>query len=124
MKQPPPISDAEWQVMEVLWRKHPLSANEVIEALARETRWKPNTVRTLLARLVKKAALKVESEGNRYLYTPGFSREQHVSDASESFLSRIFGGTARGLLVHFVESGKLSEADINELKKALKRDKE
>jgi len=110
--------------MEVLWRKQPLTANDVIEALAGETRWKPNTVRTLLARLVKKGALKAESEGNRFLYTPAFARKRHVSDESESFLSRIFGGAASGLLVHFVESGKLSEADLKELRKALKRAKE
>ena len=121
MKHPPQISGAEWQVMEALWRKQPLTANEVIEALGVRTNWKPNTVRTLLARLVKKGALKVESEGNRFLYTPRFRREQHVSDESDSFLTRIFCGTAKGLLVHFVESGKLTEADLNELRKVLKR---
>jgi BlaI family penicillinase repressor len=124
MKHPPQISGAEWQVMEVLWRKQPLTANDVIESLGDQTDWKPNTVRTLLARLTKKGALKVASEGNRYLYTPCFAREQHVSDESESFLSRIFGGTAKGLLVHFAESGKLTEADLNELRKILKRTKE
>lgn len=96
MKHPPQISGAEWQVMEALWRKKRLTANEVIVALGDCTGWKPNTVRTLLARLVKKGALKVAVEGNRYIYTPRFPREQHVSGESESFLSRIFGGTARG----------------------------
>lgn len=110
--------------MEVLWQKPHLNANEVIEALGNRTDWKPNTVRTLLARLVKKGALKATDEGNHYLYTPCFTRQQHVSDESESFLGRIFGGTAKGLLVHFAESGKLTEADLNELKKILKRTKE
>jgi len=94
MKRPPPISDAEWQVMEVLWRTQPLTANDVIDALRPETKWKPNTVRTLLARLVKKGALRTESEGNRFLYTPCYSRKQYVRDESDSFLSRVFGGAA------------------------------
>jgi len=120
MKHPPQVSDAEWQVMEVLWRTHPLTANEVIAALPKATGWKPNTVRTLLSRLVKKGALKVLQEGSRYLYMPRFPREQHVRDESESFLGRLFGGRARGLLLHFAEIGKLTEADLNELKKILK----
>ncbi len=124
MKQPPQVSDAEWQVMEFLWKRHPASANEVIEALTGPTGWKPNTVRTLLARLVKKGALRVEEEGLRYLYTPVFTREQHLDDESDSFLGRLFGGRARGLLVHFAESGKLTEADLNELRQILNRRKE
>jgi BlaI family penicillinase repressor len=123
MKPPPQISSAEWQVMEMLWRRHPLTANDVIEELASQTHWKPNTIRTLLARLVKKGALMTVSEGNCYLYTPRFAREQHVKDESESCLGRIFGGTAKGLLVHFAESGKLTEEDLNELKRILKRNK-
>ncbi|XHR29841.1 MAG: BlaI/MecI/CopY family transcriptional regulator [Chthoniobacteraceae bacterium] len=124
MNHPPQISEAEWQVMEVLWQTSPLNANQVIDALGHRTDWKPNTVRTLLARLVKKGALNAEAEGNHYLYSPRFSREAHVGDESESFLSRVFGGAAKGLLVHFAESGKLTENDLNELKKILKRTKE
>ena len=123
MKHPPQISGAEWQVMEVLWRSHPLTGNDVIEQIGGQMNWRPNTVRTLLARLVKKGALMVTVEGNSYLYTPCFSREQHVNDESESFLGRVFGGTAKGLLVHFAESGKLTEADLDQLKKILKRSK-
>src|SRR6478609_8621856 len=83
MKRPPSISDAEWQVMETLWARSPLTAAEVISALAGETSWKPNTVRTLLARLVQKGALATEEDGNRYLYRPVFAREEFVSNESE-----------------------------------------
>jgi BlaI family penicillinase repressor len=125
MKRPPEISDAEWRVMEAVWRGgHPMAANEVIERLGDEAGWKPNTIRTLLARLVKKGALAYSESGNRYLYTPRFTREQHVSHASDSFLGRIFGGTAQNLMVHFAQSGKLTENDLKELKRILDRKKE
>lgn len=124
MNNPPQVSGAEWQVMEALWSKHPMTASQTIEELGTRRRWKPNTVRTLLARLVKKGALTVTNDGSRHLYTPRFSREQHVKDESESFLGRLFGGTAKGLLVHFAESGRLTEADLHELKQILKRNKE
>jgi BlaI family penicillinase repressor len=125
MKHPPEISDAEWQVMEAIWRgSHPVAANEVIERLGSERAWKPNTIRTLLARLVKKGALAYSESGNRYLYSPRFPREEHVSDASESFLGRVFGGAAQNLLVHFARSGKLTEKDLRDLKRILDRGKE
>src|SRR3954463_7882007 len=104
MKQPPSISDAEWQGMEVIWREHPVTAGEIIDLLGSKSGWKPNTIRTLLARLVQKGALQFAEDGNRYIYTPAFSRQKHVSCVSESFLDRLFGGAARGLLMHFAES--------------------
>ncbi len=124
VKRPPLISDAEWQVMEAIWRDHPVAASEVIEALGAKSGWKPNTIRTLLARLVKKGALTYSESGNRYIYTPRFTREEHVSCASETFLDRVFGGTARGLLIHFAESGKLTKRDIADLKRILDQPKE
>lgn len=124
MKQPPSVSDAEWQVMEIVWREHPVTAGEIIEMLGERSGWKPNTIRTLLARLVKKGALNFEEDGNRYIYTPTFSRQKHVSCASESFLERIFGGAARGLLMHFAESGKLTKRDIEDLKRILDQTKD
>jgi BlaI family penicillinase repressor len=124
MKEPPRISDAEWQVMEVVWRRHPVAASEVIGDFAKKSHWKPNTIRTLLARLAKKGALAYSKDGNRYFYTPRFTREKHVSNASESFLGRVFGGAARGLLVHFAESGKLTKQDLSELKRILEKPKE
>jgi len=124
VKRPPPISDAEWQVMEAIWLSHPMAASEVIDALGAKSGWKPNTIRTLLARLVKKGALTYSESGNRYIYMPRFTREEHVSCASETFLDRIFGGTARGLLIHFAESGKLTKQDIAELKRILDQPRE
>jgi len=110
--------------MEAIWREHPVAAGGVIDALGAKSGWKPNTIRTLLARLVKKGALKYSESGNRYIYMPCFTREEHVSCASESFLDRIFGGTARGLLIHFAESGKLTQRDITDLKRILDQPKE
>lgn len=110
--------------MEAIWRGgYPVAANEVIERLGSKTEWKPNTIRTLLARLVKKGALAYSESGHRYLYAPCFTREQHVSHTSESFLGRVFGGAAQNLLVHFARSGKLTEKDLKDLKSILDRGK-
>jgi len=118
MPKPPSISEAEWDVMEVLWRTSPLTAAAVAKALKKK-RWAANTVRTLLARLVKKGALDYAAEGNRYLYSATVRREDCVQGEVESLTSRLFGGAVRPMLLHFVQNKKLSPADIADLRRLL-----
>ncbi len=116
----PRISDTEWEIMRILWGKHPVTANEVIEALAAgDPSWHPKTVRTLLARLVRKQALGYQAKGRTYVYSPLVSEQECVATASESFLERVFGGSLRPLLAHFVERQKLTRADLEEMRKLL-----
>ena len=123
MTKPPQVSDAEWEVMTVLWDSSPRTAAEVVEALSDRTTWAPKTIKTLLGRLVKKGALRFKEEGNRYLYRPVFPRERYVEEASKSFLDRVFGGKATPMLVHFVENAELSDEELRELRSILDRKK-
>jgi BlaI family penicillinase repressor len=117
----PRISDAEWQVMEVLWARSPLMAGEVVDALGSRNGWSPRTVKTMLGRLVKKKALRFVPEGKRYLYRPAISREDCIRTESRSFVSRVFGGEPGPMLVHFVNESKLKPEEIRELKRILAR---
>jgi BlaI family penicillinase repressor len=113
------ISDAEWQVMHVVWVKGSVTAAEVIAALTPTTRWQHRTIRTLLARLVDKGALATETDGNRYLYRALIARSSCVRKESKSFLKKIFGGDAAELLVHFVRGEDIPPERIEELKRLL-----
>lgn len=117
MAKTPQISGAEWEVMKVLWDLAPLTGAEVAERM----RAHPKTIKTLLARLVKKGALKYTEEGNRYLYRPVYPRERFVAEESRSFLQRVFGGEATPALVHFVENVDLTDDEIRELRELLER---
>lgn len=119
MSRPPRISEAEWEVMEMLWNRHPITAQEVVQALMDHRDWKDQTVRTMLARLVKKGALSFTAEGKRYLYRPVFTRDQCVSNESSTFLEKVFAGASASLLLHFVQNTPLSKKEIAELKKLL-----
>ncbi len=122
MPQPPAISDAEWDVMQVLWdAAGPVTANDVVDQVAARNRWNPRTVKTLLNRLVKKRALGYEAEGKRYRYFPLVTREACVRRESRSFLSRVFGGAAGPMLAHFVSEAPLTPADIRRLREILDR---
>ena len=118
MSKPPDITESEWKIMKVLWARSPLPAYDIIEALARE-QWHANTIKTMLARLTKKKALKVTKYKNLHLYSPLITEEEGVHAESEDFLQRIFGGAIRPLLVHFARKQKLTKADIEELKRIL-----
>lgn len=119
MTQAPQISDAEWEVMNLVWDKPPVTANDLIEVLSPRSGWHPKTIKTMLNRLVKKGALGYQEEGNRYLYYPNVSREACVREESHSFLKRVFGGAASPMLVHFVQNTPLSPMEIEELKRIL-----
>lgn len=113
------ISEAEALVMEVLWRKSPMGADEVVTALSAHTDWAEPTIKTLLNRLLNKGALQAEKDGRRYLYSPVLARESWISQQSEGMLDKLFGGRVAPLVAHFSERGKLSAADIAELKRLI-----
>ena len=121
MKRMPRISETEWEVMNVVWSQAPCSAGAIIQALLRtDASWHPRTVKAFLNRLVKKKVLGFSKEGRAYAYRPLVRREECVDAASESFLERVFGGSLKPMLVHFVRREKLSPEEIRELRRLLK----
>jgi BlaI family penicillinase repressor len=115
MTRTPPVTDAEWELMNELWEESPRTALEIAEALQRH----PKTVKTLLGRLVRKGVVRFREDGNRYVYTPAIPRQRYVKDESASFIDRVFGGETTPALVHFVRSTRLTRDEIDELRKLL-----
>ena len=112
------ISAAEAVVMEILWRNHPLAADEVVAALA-DRDWAEATVKTLLNRLLNKGAIGAEKDGRRYLYSPQVAREDWVLEESRGLLDRLFDGRVAPLVAHFSEQRKLSREDVEALRKLI-----
>ena len=113
------ISEAESLVMEVLWQKHPLAAEDVVAALSRSQHWQEATIKTLLNRLLNKGAIEAAKEGRRYLYSPVLKRESWVLEESQGLLQRLFDGRVAPLVAHFSEQRRLSKKDIAELRKLI-----
>ena len=116
---PSKISASEWEVMDVVWDKHPITAPEVFALLRKDQAWSQKTVNTFLARLAEKEALAVEKRYNMNFYSPLVSREESVARESRSFLSRFFQGATAELLAHFCEQGDLSDAELAELERVI-----
>jgi BlaI family penicillinase repressor len=119
MKPAPRISEAEWEVMEVLWRKSPLTSLEIVRQLGAFRGWKDQTIRTMLSRLIRKKAVAYTAEGRVYRYRAAVTRARCVQEASDSFLARVFSGAAGSLLLHFARSGRLKAKDLAELRAVL-----
>ncbi len=122
MKEIPVISDAEYQVMKIIWAEGaPISTNDVIEKLEKTTAWKPKTIGTLLSRLVKKGALQYEKESRVFVYTPLIEESDVLEMESDTFLNRFYDGALNAMVVNLLERDKLSEDDMNELKRILEK---
>lgn len=115
------ISDAESVVMEVLWQRSPLGADEVVAALSSEQAWQEATIKTLLNRLLKKGAISAEAEGRRYRYSPVLTRDAWLTQTSRGLLDRLFGGRVAPLVAHFGEQKALTRKDIAELRALLEK---
>ena len=122
MNTSPGISETEWKIMKILWAKSPLSSGEIFNVLrATDPSWHPKTAKTLIGRLVKKGALGFRGKGRAYLYYPRVTEEDCVDKESQSFLERVFAGSLKPMLAHFVEHRKLSAKEISELKQILEK---
>ena len=113
------ISAAESLVMEALWRRAPLAAEDIFGELGEQQGWAEPTLKTLLGRLLKKGAVSAEKEGRRYLYRPLVRRDDYVEAESQGLLDRLFDGRLAPLVSHFSERQKLSPQDIADLKRLI-----
>jgi BlaI family transcriptional regulator, penicillinase repressor len=114
----PRISESEWEVLSVLWKKAPLTAAQVFAKLAARD-WKFSTVRTFLTRLEKKGVVESVENPDAKTYSPRLTREECVRQASQSFLDRVFEGATASLLVHFARSTRLTDRELADLKTIL-----
>ena len=111
------VSAAESVIMEALWKRSPLTAEQIAAEVADDQHWTEATVRTLVNRLLKKKAIAAKKDGRRYLYRPLMKRADYVQEESQGLLDRLFDGRLAPLVTHFSQRKKLSAQDIAELKR-------
>ena len=113
------ITGAESKIMEALWRRGPLTADEIVAEVAGAEQWGEATVKTLINRLLKKKAIQsVRTEG-RHRYQPLVQRADYVQAESQGLLDRLFDGQLAPLVSHFAEHRRLKPDDIARLKRLI-----
>ncbi|ARE88331.1 BlaI/MecI/CopY family transcriptional regulator [Clostridium formicaceticum] len=123
MKNIPNISDAEWEVMKLIWNDNPRTSEEIISALSPKMGWSAQTVKTLINRLLKKGIIDFEKEGRIYKYYPLISRGDYIRIENKSFLEKVYDGALSMLVSNFLEEESLSEKEIERIQKILEKKK-
>ena len=119
MKNIPQISEAEFEVMKIIWKYAPINTHEVTEKLTHTTDWNPKTIQTMLKRLVAKNALTYSKESRVFVYTPLISEAEYLRQKRTSFLDRYFQGNMTSMLSSYLEEETLPPKELEELRKLL-----
>jgi BlaI family transcriptional regulator, penicillinase repressor len=114
------LSDAEWQIMNALWKKHPATTREIIDGMENGSRWAYTTVKTMLTRLAAKRAVGETKRGNTGYYTPLVDQRNARRSALHTVFDRVLDGTAAPLMSFLIEEKKLSRTEREELIRMLK----
>lgn len=115
----PQISEAEYEIMKVVWKYAPISTNEITEKLIKTTTWSPKTIQTLIKRLVTKGALSYEKQSRVFVYTPLVEESEYIGLKSSSFLERFYHGDITAMVSAYLENDRLSETEIDSLRSLL-----
>ena len=121
MRDLPQISEAEFEVMKIVWKHAPISTNEITEKLLETTSWSPKTIQTLIKRLVTKGALTYEKQSRVFVYTTVVKESEYINHESSSFLKRFYDGNITAMGSAYLENDSLSEAEIDTLRSLLSR---
>ncbi len=108
------LTEAEWQVMEVLWERAPLSGREMSEIMAKRMDWNRSTTLTMLRRMEAKGAVAADM-GEPKQFRPKIAREDAALRETESFLDRVYHGSVRMMVSAMTEKQALSKTEIDEL---------
>ena len=110
------ITDAELEIMKVLWEKKSLTLNELVEELSKDEPKNKSTIKTLLYRLIDKNIVKsVEKNKKENEYKALISEKKYLKSANETFLEKLYDGNVNNMLLNFVEDKKITKEEIENL---------
>lgn len=113
------ITDAEWEVMRVVWANDLVTSRTVISVLKEKMNWTESTIKTILGRLVEKGVLNTEQEGRKFIYTANIEEKEAIRDYTEDIFNRICKKKVGNVIGSIIEDHVLSFDDIDRLEKIL-----
>ena len=106
--------------MKVIWKNTPpITTLQIIENLGPDKNWKPQTVLTMLARLVEKGFLKSDRVGKERSYSPAIQEQNYMQIETSDFMKRYQGNSLGSLVKTMYDGHNLSPEDLQELKEWL-----
>lgn len=113
------ISEAEWDVMRVVWTLNAAHSKQIIAALDEKHDWSESTVKTLLRRLTQKGLLETVREGRRFLYRPSVSQPTMIAQQAGQFLDKVCDMYKGAVLIQLLKESPVSKEDLKQLQKVI-----
>jgi len=113
------ITDAEWEVMRVVWANNEVTSKEISQVLQKKKGWKSATIKTFIGRLVKKGVLNTEKEGNRYLYSASVNEEESLKSVTSELFELICNKEVGKTIAELISEATLSYKDVALLEEVL-----
>jgi BlaI family penicillinase repressor len=114
------ISMAEWDVMNIIWDKKSVSANEIVVEIQKyKKKVSDKTIRTLITRLLKKEIIKRYKSENIYFYSSNIKEDDIKMKTAKTFLNKLYGGDMKSLVLNFAKNEELNNKEIEELRDIL-----
>lgn len=115
------LPDSEFEIMKIVWANEPpISTNEIIAGLVGDKSWKPQTVLTLLVRLIERGFLRSEKNGKERIYFPLIAEKEYLQFETESFIEKFHQNSFLSLVNTLYKGKKLDDSELNELERWLK----
>ena len=110
------ITDAELEIMKVLWKNKEITLNEIVEILSKKEKKNKSTIKTLLYRLIEKGSVKsITKNKKENTYKAEIKKEDYLKKENETFLTKLYNGSTNKLLLNFVEEKKITKKDLKDL---------
>ena len=113
------ITDAEWEIMRVIWAQGETTSKEVTQILNHKTEWKNTTVKTLLSRLVDKGMIATKPNGNKFIYYPLVAERQSIQTVSKEVLDKVCSKKVGTVIEEMILGSVLSFSDIDRIETIL-----
>ena len=114
-RRPARLTETELEIMHVVWELGEATVRQVHDVLSARRQVAYTTVMTMLGLLTRKGHLKREEAGRAFVYRPAHPKGRVVSRMLDDFVSRVFQGSARPLVLALLKEKKLSKRDLDEI---------
>ncbi len=115
------LSDSEWEIMSIVWRKGKATVREVWQILYPDAEKAYTTVQTVMERLVKKGVLQKDKIGLVNFYSPVISKQEAAHQITRKLANRLFGGSFGSLAAYLIGSGDLTQEEIRLIKEMIQQ---
>lgn len=115
----PVITDAEWEIMRVVWTNGEVTSKSVLDILSEKMEWKTSTVKTLLARLVEKEYLETRRDGKQFIYQARVSEEDEMIQVANTLFDKVCNKKKGKMLREVIDEQEMTQEDIRKLQELL-----